>query len=251
MYSSLLCAHPSFLLIQNRSCKLPNSVGSLSGWGTKTYKVTEIHMTFAPDVSDRNVSAYECEHTRVCVCVCVCVTKVWLSTRVTSAQKLEMDIAMVFPLKPSEGFPINPTLWVITYLEMNSYSVCLSGCVRTFKWVRKEKEAFICEPEKPQSSELNSNQAEWESFVLVFFLPGIWSACDWFSRIVFLLGGVVGEPPGVVWQALRCQEEACYYRRKMWKKGVFIYKSTYQLQQENSIWSLCEDSTESLTWSKY
>lgn len=38
------------------------------------------------------------------------LTSVWLSTKVTSAQKLEMDMAMVFPLKPSEGFPIIPTL---------------------------------------------------------------------------------------------------------------------------------------------
>lgn len=61
-------------------------------------------MTFAQYVPDESVLAYECAQR------CVCVTKVWLSTSVTSAQKLEMDIAMVFPLKPSEGFPINPTL---------------------------------------------------------------------------------------------------------------------------------------------
>lgn len=42
------------------------------------------------------------------------VTKVWLSTRVTSAQKLEMDMATVFPLNPSEGFPMSPTLRVNT-----------------------------------------------------------------------------------------------------------------------------------------
>lgn len=41
-------------------------------------------------------------------------TKVRLSTRVTSAQKLEMDRATVFPLNPSEGFPMSPTLWVNT-----------------------------------------------------------------------------------------------------------------------------------------
>lgn len=53
--------------------------------------------------------------------MCVCVTRVWLSTRVTSAQKLEMDIAMVFPLNPSEGLPINPTL-------VNHYIVRRESC---------------------------------------------------------------------------------------------------------------------------
>lgn len=50
-----------------------------------------------------SVSSYKCV-----------LTRVWLSTKVTSAQKLEMDMAMVFPLKPSEGFPIIPTLPVAT-----------------------------------------------------------------------------------------------------------------------------------------
>lgn len=54
------CTHPSFLLIQNRSCRLPNSVGSLSGWGTKTYKVTEIHMNFAQNIPHEGVLTYEC-----------------------------------------------------------------------------------------------------------------------------------------------------------------------------------------------
>lgn len=61
--------HPSFLLIQNRSCKLPNSVGSLSGWGTKTWEVTESHMTIAQHVPDESVLAYD--SAQVCVCVCV------------------------------------------------------------------------------------------------------------------------------------------------------------------------------------
>lgn len=37
--------------------------------------------------------------------------------------------------------------------------------------------------------------------------PGVGSACDWFGRIVLLLGRVVGEPLGVVWKALGGQEE--------------------------------------------
>lgn len=60
----------------------------------------------APDfIVNNNKNTFEC----VCEHVCV-FTRVWLSTKVTSAQKFEMDIAMVFPLKPSEGFPIIPTL---------------------------------------------------------------------------------------------------------------------------------------------
>ena len=39
------------------------------------------------------------------------LTKFSLSTTVTSAQKLAMDMEIVLPLKPSEGFPIKPTLF--------------------------------------------------------------------------------------------------------------------------------------------
>lgn len=65
----------------------------------------------------------------------MCVTKVWLSIKVTSAQKLEMVIAMVFPLNPSEGFPINPTLWVNTQL-WPLYS-------SDWMWIRKKNKAFF------------------------------------------------------------------------------------------------------------
>lgn len=42
------------------------------------------------------------------------------------------------------------------------------------------------------------------------FLPGIWSARDGFGRTVLLLGGVMGQPLGVVWQALGYQGETFY-----------------------------------------
>lgn len=53
------------------------------------------------------------------------VTKVGLSTRVTSAQKLETLMAMVFPLNPSEGFPISPTLRGNTRLTFNLFCSAL------------------------------------------------------------------------------------------------------------------------------
>jgi hypothetical protein len=38
------------------------------------------------------------------------LTRCVLSIIVTSAQKFAIDNEIVLPLKPSEGFPINPTL---------------------------------------------------------------------------------------------------------------------------------------------
>lgn len=84
-----------------------------------------MQMMFKQYIPNKAISNVQYVHRGVCVCVFV--TKVWLSTKVTSAQKLEIVMAMVFPLKPSEGFPINPTLWVIVYLDQ--YLQHLSDCV--------------------------------------------------------------------------------------------------------------------------
>lgn len=106
-----MLTHPSFLLMQNRSCKLPNSIGSLSGWGSKTCQTECVYLC----CKGKKPKTFVLANVRV-------LTRVWLSTKVTSAQKLEMDMAIVFPLKPSEGFPITPTLPVTT--QSKHHKVC-------------------------------------------------------------------------------------------------------------------------------
>lgn len=62
------------------------------------------------------------------------------------------------------------------------------------------------------------------------FWPGIGPACDWFGRIVLLLGGVVGEPLGVVWKALGGQEK---YEENIMRHLVCI-SSPYSTSSGNS-----------------
>lgn len=83
-------------------------------------------------------------------------------------------MAMVFPLNPSEGFPISPTL-----------------------------------RENAQSRPLNSPDAsrDAERGFSIRGVPGVRPARDRFGRIVLRLGGVVREPLGVVWEALTSQRK--------------------------------------------
>lgn len=60
-------------------------------------------------------------------------TKRWLSISVTSAQKLEIVIAMVLPLKPSEGFPINPTL-IDMKLKWGYRNYSLVSLQHSYEW---------------------------------------------------------------------------------------------------------------------
>ena len=122
---------PSLRLMQKRSWRLPNSVGSLRGWGNRTcFKQTYYYINLSlvltlPGYNLRYTVNHHVrcqfftdsaggEYTGILIDLLTqeerFLTRVWLCVSVTSAQKLQIVMAMVLPLKPSEGFPISPTL---------------------------------------------------------------------------------------------------------------------------------------------
>lgn len=137
-------------------------------------------------------------------CGNVHVTRVALSTRVTSAQKLEMLKAMVFPWNPSEGFPINPTLRGNTR-PLTSSGQLGSGGVR---------------PELAAS------------------LPGVRSAHDGLGGIVPSLGGVVREPLGVIREALG-GDRKCVKGDEEAAAGVRAASTDSQLQAPSGLLTTC------------
>ena len=72
---TVFSTNPSFLLMQNRSCRLPNSVGSLRGWGSRTYK-TDLLLASAFGIMSvsQSVSQSDCQSDCLTVWLSDCLT---------------------------------------------------------------------------------------------------------------------------------------------------------------------------------